>query len=163
MEPAQNFAVGELVAVDGRDEAALDDGDELGDAFDGLVERIGLELHLAGADDLAIRLNLRLRHRLLLGLRFLWSGDAGVSDAAGRILPSPLSDLAMSGDLSSPGLPPPPPPLPPPSGSLLPPLFSLGSGRPPTGIPKYGATDGNSIVGPGGTSCGFPSLISMPI
>ena len=47
-----HLAVGELVAVDGGDEAALDAGDELGDGRrSGGVERVDLELDVAGADD----------------------------------------------------------------------------------------------------------------
>ena len=50
---AAHLAVGQLIAVDGGDEAALDAADEATDADDRFVERFDLELHFAGADDLA--------------------------------------------------------------------------------------------------------------
>src|SRR5581483_12255628 len=66
-----NLAVRELLAVDGGDKRPLDAGDQLGDGGDGGVERVDLELHVAGPDDDPPRRRLRLRRgRLtLVGLR----------------------------------------------------------------------------------------------
>src|SRR5262249_51448620 len=50
---AADLAVGQFLAVDGGDEAALGGGDQLGDGGHGGVERIDFKFDLAGADDLA--------------------------------------------------------------------------------------------------------------